>query len=460
MVVYKVIGSGRSGTSLAMQVIDRLGIESGRDWVPASENNLQGTGEDTEVRDIMLSFQAALGREGGLRPHGWLSGSAAEDARTRLCHYLTSSASKAGTGGFAVKWPSSSLYIPLWQEVAEAVGISLRFLWATRAAPSVLASMQEAYGMRLHVAEGRFMQRVFYTLRDAPDDTLVLPYEGWNNDSEGQVAAIAAWLGVADVSSCEVAAAVFSPTLDHSSQFNPPEVPEVLEQVDSLIVGRRGRLGDLVDRRSPEYFLAMTKLSDRLSAGLAKDGGGNVEEQSEMRLRFLESSGGESRMGNVDVAEHASILRRRIREVERENRRLQRRISEIERGDDDNTVRAEQVLLIAQDRDSKEEELVTLARVKIQKIERREQELRATLEKKKKEVMQLREKIKQIDGEPFSEEASLRVQVALKILWPLIRGRLSAENRELYHKAPSALFKKSKHPLMKVVGNALGLRGG
>nr|MCS5602838.1 hypothetical protein [Paracoccus sp. (in: a-proteobacteria)] len=71
MTVAIVIGTGRSGTSLAMQALDALGFPVVGDVVPAGENNLRGTGEAVELRDAMFRLYRSLGSPRGFLPDGW-----------------------------------------------------------------------------------------------------------------------------------------------------------------------------------------------------------------------------------------------------------------------------------------------------------------------------------------------------------------------------------------------------
>ena len=105
--------SRSSGTSLAMQALDALGFPVVGDAVPAGENNLRGTGEAVELRDAMFRLHRSLGGPRGFLPDGWQNTSVACDTREWLTRYLSLGAADEGQPNLALKFPLSSLFLPL-----------------------------------------------------------------------------------------------------------------------------------------------------------------------------------------------------------------------------------------------------------------------------------------------------------------------------------------------------------
>ncbi len=321
MSCYLVIGTGRSGTSLAMQALAALGVTVPGELVPASENNLRGTGEAIEFRDQCRDLHGALENFGGFRPDGWLDEPAAEAARDWMAGFLTRTG--AARQPIALKFPLSGLFLPLWQQAAQEAACPLRLVWATRGTGQVMRSLVAAYGASPRRAAQVWGQRSYYLLRDAPDDTLLLPFEGWAADPAGQVAALAKLTG-APAAARKRAAAQFSARLDHSTEEPAPmrdAVRAVAEAVDAMLAGKCGELGKLVDRDGLPWLEAMTALSDLVVALVPR--APFSTDETEMRLRLLARLE-ETGVRSAKVDEELGILSNRIKSLAAENRTLRR----------------------------------------------------------------------------------------------------------------------------------------
>jgi len=183
MTVAIVIGTGRSGTSLAMQALDALGFPVVGDAVPAGENNLRGTGEAVELRDAMFRLHRSLGGPRGFLPDGWQNTSVACDTREWLTRYLSVGAADEGQQNLALKFPLSSLFLPLLRDAVREAAVEPVWIWATRPPAEVIASLMRAYHSTVENATATWVQRTFYLLRDSPDDTHLLPFGTWRENS-------------------------------------------------------------------------------------------------------------------------------------------------------------------------------------------------------------------------------------------------------------------------------------
>lgn len=319
-----VIGSGRSGTSLATQALGALGVTLPDDPVPASENNLHGTGESTALRDMFTAMKAALGHCPGFRPAQWEQDAATLEARRVLAEYLEERAAVAGPFGFTAKFPFGSVFLPLWQRAAAEAGVTPRFVWATRGAGDTLGSLIRSYSLSVPEARRPYLQRLYYVLHDAPDDTLVLPYEGWVDDPAAQIAALADLVGQTDPARRTEATAAYASTLDHGGSADRPELLYVETAIDALIRRKCGRLIDLVDRASLDFLRLMTALADEIARLNPRAPHGRSDDEQEMRLALLARLAKTSEQESPEMHEQIEILTRRIREVSAENRELKR----------------------------------------------------------------------------------------------------------------------------------------
>lgn len=317
-----VIGTGRSGTSLVTQALTALGVTPPQDPVPPSENNLRGTGEAIAVRNQMIKLRSAFGDLPGFRPQNWQDLPASRDTLAWISEYLSAAADRAGDNGFFVKFPLASMFLPLWQQAGQNAGVDLRFIWASRGAAATCHSLQAAYQRNRNSNWRIYVQRCYYILRDAPDDTLVLPYEGWQHNPAAQVAALAQSCGITDPIRHQAALDSYQHALNHSSAPAETEIPEAVAALDAVLSTRRGSLAELLDRSSRAHLLSMSNLADLLIQLQAPSPFGHSDDSHEMRLRLLASFSHASEQEPPEMNEQIDILTQRIRDVSAENRAL------------------------------------------------------------------------------------------------------------------------------------------
>ena len=244
--VVLVVGVGRSGTSLAMQALRRLGAAVSERMVPATEANRRGPLEDWEVRNEMIALWRALGRFEGLRPADWRDAEVTRQAQGWLADHLGRSA-RVAEAPFAVKYPIASLFLPLWQDAAAQADVALRLIWATRRTEAVLKSFGASYSYRRDLAESAYAQRALYLLEDAPADAFVLPYEGWTKQPRQQIAALAEAAGLPLADPRATLHDLFDPDEDRSGDGEGPGLPPALRTLEEAMAGRHGRLGTIVE---------------------------------------------------------------------------------------------------------------------------------------------------------------------------------------------------------------------
>ncbi|MGJ8546873.1 MAG: hypothetical protein ACSHWZ_15610, partial [Sulfitobacter sp.] len=318
-----VIGTGRSGTSLAMQALEGLGFALPNDLIPASENNLRGTGESEVLRDKILDLGKTIGPIVTFRPDGWREHPKTQDMTAWLIDYLTQREAET-EGRFAVKFPLSALYLPLWIEAAAQAKVTLKTIWATRPAAETVGSLMRSYGRPEEAAARVWGQRNYYILRDAPDDTHLLPFAGWQTDVIRHVHALASHLGTEKDVDIAAVADRFSANLAHPAPSDlslPPHWKEPVANLDALLGGVQATLADTINRDAPEHVKRMILLADAL-----RQSNPNIplsQEETEMRLRLVHLPQATGGLEN-NMQEEFEVLSRRLREVAAENKQLRK----------------------------------------------------------------------------------------------------------------------------------------
>jgi len=143
-----VAGSGRSGTSLFSGMLQRLGYHVPQPEVPADDTNPKGFAESQWVVDFHTKLlRRAKVQVSDARPAAW-----AETAQVALDEEVEAELRTWLEGQFRqhphliIKDPRLSWFLPLWRRVAEAQGVTPRFVTMLRHPAAVIASKQRWYG--------------------------------------------------------------------------------------------------------------------------------------------------------------------------------------------------------------------------------------------------------------------------------------------------------------------------
>jgi hypothetical protein len=265
--VILVVGVGRSGTSLAMQALVRLGVGVSQDLVPASENNPRGAFEDLAVRDRMT----ALGRKfshfrGEPRPDDWRDDPLSQETEVWLAEHLDGLAGECEQPALAVKFPLASVYLPIWYDAAARIELPLSVVWATRNSRDTIASLIRAYDFEPRMARIRYLQRLSSLMEDLRPDALLLPYEGWADDPGTQIRTLADFAGLPLEDEAAALDDLFDPSINHGGEAAPSvELDPLSRRVDEMITGRLGRVGE----RIPSDPQPLRTLSHHITTVLA-----------------------------------------------------------------------------------------------------------------------------------------------------------------------------------------------
>lgn len=143
-----VAGSGRSGTSLAAGILQRLGFYVPQPEVPADDTNPRGFAESLWV----VEFHTRLLKRAGVqvsdaRPAAWARMANVglnERVQQELRGWLEKQFRQADH--VVIKDPRLSWFLPLWRRCAENVGVSPRFVTMLRHPAAVVESKQRWYG--------------------------------------------------------------------------------------------------------------------------------------------------------------------------------------------------------------------------------------------------------------------------------------------------------------------------
>ena len=259
--VILVTGTGRSGTSLAMQALHAGGVSVSSDLVPASASNVAGPFEDQDALSIQRELINDLRFTGAqLRPDDWQMSDAYRVAREHLTNVV-----RRNTGAlecWAVKAPQISVLFPLWRDVCLDLGVSSKVVLCVRNAEDTVRSLAMSYAnTTIGEAQQTYLVRSYYACKDIGTRAFVLGYETWAQAAKRNVRDLLDYCGVS-AGDVEVP---FQPKLDNNSGAEMPKMClSIIAELSAAIGGQR------VDQRRIDMQRAGPLLAE-IGRDLARD---------------------------------------------------------------------------------------------------------------------------------------------------------------------------------------------
>lgn len=212
--VIVILGSGRSGTSLLMQMLGAMGMGLSADMIAARRDNPQGFFEDASIVKIQADLLRALGAwPYHPLPADWLARPQTAAAGEQLRAVLRGHMARPGVWGF--KDPRTASFLPLWQGLFAAEGITPKYILALREPGKVIRSFMQAYGTPEDVAEAVWLRRTCDALWHTRADCHVVHYEDWFSRPAEVARGLTRCTGLAELDDGALRAIV-KPDLDRS----------------------------------------------------------------------------------------------------------------------------------------------------------------------------------------------------------------------------------------------------
>ena len=242
--VVVVLGVGRSGTSLAVQALEKLGVRISENLIPANNSNPKGFGEDADIVNIHARLLKSL-TPTQIMPlqEGWLKAPEANEALEQL-KILVEQQVDAGPEIWAFKDPRTATFLPLWIRLFNQLNIVPRFILAIRNPGAVISSSAKQYGNEQDFVELLFLLRTLDALHHTGGDCHLLPYEEWLSKPASTLQNLASFVLGQPICLREVDVPVV-PELNRSSgnyvKVNSPLVLELYKSLKSYASGEMER---------------------------------------------------------------------------------------------------------------------------------------------------------------------------------------------------------------------------
>lgn len=178
MNVVIVLGVGRSGTSLLMQVLEGMGIAIPGNLISKHAANRFGSKEDQEIFDIQQDLMEALGVTPQLPlPEDWSKTRHSIEAQRKLELVIQKRINENSV--FAFKDPKTNSFLPVWNKVFNKLRIVPIYILTTRAFVGTASSFKRQYGSNIKNIEATWLCRNVDALFNTGLDCYILHYEDW-----------------------------------------------------------------------------------------------------------------------------------------------------------------------------------------------------------------------------------------------------------------------------------------
>ena len=243
-----VFGPGRSGTSVAMKLLNQAGLRLSDELEPKSRNNPDGYFEDTNISHVLQRFVHSL----DLSPYAprspaWVDSPLYGATRDELVAVVRSELSSAAEP-WGFKDPRVCLTWPMWQEIFASIDVEPTPVFCARDAVSVVGSLMQAYNFSQPMSEALFLYRCLHALEDVTEPWFFVQYSSWEHDGVTALTKLTEHCGIdtTQVDLTNVVADNYRKSLNRQATQDPVRLSGVVRELDELLTSCDG------DRYDPE----------------------------------------------------------------------------------------------------------------------------------------------------------------------------------------------------------------
>lgn len=331
-----VLGMHRSGTSLVARLLEELGVYFGEpeDLLPANYANPLGYWElraIAETHDLLLQELSRRWDTAFPLPEEWHREPFVEPYRERLERAVLEQLAEHGTFGW--KDPRTSLTLPLWNDLLDALGLPAHYVMVVRNPLDVAHSLVARDGFEPGDALGlwyHYNLEILTGTADRPRTTV--RYEDLLERKSGVVERLVESLGLEWAGDRALGPEVMDPALCHSRSTDAEvgeRAPGLVASLYELILEfSRGRIGRReLDARAGELHREWHCYAALLSHDLRE--ATRVLERQEDRMRRAEASYGKERQRRMAAENELRSREQELKVVLGERRRLSAVLEEI-----------------------------------------------------------------------------------------------------------------------------------
>ena len=175
-----VFGSGRSGTSLLMQVLAKLGMRLSKELLGPHYENQDGFFEDVQIIELHKGLLSEIGSMPLLPlPDGWIDSPAVIPYRNKIKAVVEENVFQSGNSTWCVKDPRLSSLLPLWIPIFKSLWIVPHFILTVRRPEDVVVSLTKQAKISPELAELVWLHRTCDALVNSSSNCFIVHYEDW-----------------------------------------------------------------------------------------------------------------------------------------------------------------------------------------------------------------------------------------------------------------------------------------
>jgi len=177
--IIVVLSAGRSGTSLLMQALARLGMTLSEELLGGRYENPDGFFEDVRIVELHKELLERLETKGTLPlPDDWQRHEATREISVKL-RALVHDQLLHTEGIWGFKDPRTATFLPMWLRIFNAEKVNPVFILALREPASVISSFVRLYNNPPELAELVWLSRTCDALHHTGADCYIAHYEDW-----------------------------------------------------------------------------------------------------------------------------------------------------------------------------------------------------------------------------------------------------------------------------------------
>jgi hypothetical protein len=239
--IVVVLGTGRSGTSLAMAMLEASGLRLSRDLVGPSIDNPDGHFEDVSINALHQHLTRSIPLFPLLpRPDDWMAAEAFDEVATGLREHVANEIA-AGPGLWGFKDPRTGSFWPMWEGILSDLDITPSVVLCSRPSAQIVRSMQVAYNTPQDWAEGIVLYRTLHTLEDVQRPIFFVSNDDWRNDAVQCLQDLTSFCGLDEGLDAEaIVDRCYKPELARQSRVEPLPVSGALTKFDRVLADCHG----------------------------------------------------------------------------------------------------------------------------------------------------------------------------------------------------------------------------
>ncbi len=320
--VVVILGSGRSGSSLIMQLLRDLGMVVSEHLTKGSVANPLGPFEDEDIFNLQLFLIRELcGNAITPMPEGWIESSTFKKTASAL-EVLMTNRLEQSAGIFGFKDPKTSMLIPLWVRVFNNLKLVPTYILCVRDPVHMAVSFATHYNTSANRAELIWLVRTVEALYSTAADCFIAHYEDWFVDPQPLAQSLLHYSGL-DIGFKGDLSQVLATNIKHSlnrASHHSYEIqnPYVIKLYAALMECHgadfdRGRLMSVVKecRQAMDGFKGWYQLAHQANQRL-----------DDMKVKLEKASNNSLKMKTLET---------RIKELEMENQRGDQLVTQIKK---------------------------------------------------------------------------------------------------------------------------------